>query len=357
MERQLQQAQKFEAIGTLAGGVAHDFNNLLTAIIGYASLPLYLNLLPPDHPVRSDLQNIQQIAERAANLTRQLLTFARRQVIESKVLNLSDLVLDIDKMLRRLIGEDIELVTLPASNLGWVKADPGQIEQVLLNLAVNARDAMPSGGSLTIEITNTTLDEDYASRHAEVTPGRYVMLAVSDTGIGMTEEIKARIFEPFFTTKEAGKGTGLGLATVFGIVKQSGGHIWVYSEPGQGSTFKIYLPRIEKLVSPVPRQDKSGDLPRGTETVLLVEDEASVRELGARTLRELGYNVIEAANSEEAIYLAREHGGEIHLLFTDVVMPKMGGRVLADKLTNIYPRPEFSSLRATQIAPLSTTAC
>jgi len=338
LEEQYRQAQKMESIGQLAGGVAHDFNNLLTAIIGYASLPLYLNLLPPDHPVRSDLQNIQQIAERAANLTRQLLTFARRQVIESKVLNLSDLVLDIDKMLRRLIGEDIELVTLPASNLGWVKADPGQIEQVLLNLAVNARDAMPSGGSLTIEITNTTLDEDYASRHAEVTPGRYVMLAVSDTGIGMTEEIKARIFEPFFTTKEAGKGTGLGLATVFGIVKQSGGHIWVYSEPGQGSTFKIYLPRIEKLVSPVPRQDKSGDLPRGTETVLLVEDEASVRELGARTLRELGYNVIEAANGEEALYLAREHGGEIHLLFTDVVMPKMGGRVLADKLTNIYPQ-------------------
>jgi signal transduction histidine kinase len=336
LEAQYHQAQKMEAVGRLARGVAHDFNNLLTAIMGYAGLTL--QTLPPDDPVRSDIEGIQKTAERATNLTRQLLAFARKQIIHPTVLNLNDLILNVDKMLRRLIGEDIELVTLPAPELGQVKADPGQLEQVLLNLAVNARDAMPKGGKLTIETANVTLDEDYTSQHAEVTAGEYVMLSVSDTGMGMTEEVKTHLFEPFFTTKEKDKGTGLGLATCFGIVKQSGGHIEVYSEVDQGTTFKVYLPRLEETVSPVPVQAKSDDLPWGTETVLLVEDESSVRELASRLLRQQGYKVLEAANGDEALRVVQEYAeAEIDLLLTDMVMPQLGGRELADRLKAMWP--------------------
>jgi signal transduction histidine kinase/CheY-like chemotaxis protein len=336
LEEQLRQAQKMEAIGRLAGGVAHDFNNLLTAMMGYTGL--VLETLSPNDPMRSDIEGIQKTAERASNLTRQLLAFARKQVIHPAVLNPNDLILNVDKMLRRLIGEDIELVTLPAPNLGQVKADPGQLEQVLLNLAVNARDAMPRGGKLTVETNNVTLDEDYASQHVDVPAGEYVLLSVSDTGIGMTEEVKTHLFEPFFTTKERGKGTGLGLATCFGIVKQSGGHIEAYSEVNRGTTFKIYLPRLKEAISPVPGRAKSGDLPRGTETVLLVEDESAVRELASRMLRQQGYNVLEAANGEEALRVAGEYAGEeIHLLLTDVVMPRLGGTELADQLKVMRP--------------------
>jgi len=336
LEAQLHQAQKMEAIGRLAGGVSHDFNNLLTSIMGYTELALLA--LHPGDPIRSDLEGIQKTAERAANLTRQLLAFARKQVINPTVLNLNDLILNVDKMLRRLIGEDIELVTLPAPDLGQVKADPGQLEQVLLNLAVNARDAMPTGGKLTIETANIVLGEDYAHQHPEVTPGEYTMLTISDTGTGMTEEVKSRIFEPFFTTKEKSKGTGLGLATCFGIVKQNDGHIWVDSELDRGTTFKICLPRVRKAVSPTIPQEKSGDLPRGTETVLLVEDEPAVRDLAKRVLRGQGFKVLDAANGEEALRVVREHAGaRIELLLTDVVMPRMGGRELADRLKATYP--------------------
>jgi PAS domain S-box-containing protein len=335
-EEQLRQIQKLESIGQLAGGVAHDFNNLLTAIMGQSGMAL--RALPPNDPVRSNIQEIRKAADHAANLTRQLLAFARKQVIEVKTLNLNDLVLNVDKLLRRLIGEDIELVTLPASDLGQVKADPGQLEQVLVNLAVNARDAMPKGGKLTIETANVTLSQAYARQHAEVTPGEYVMLAVSDTGIGMTEEVKAHIFEPFFTTKEMGKGTGLGLATCFGIVKQIGGHIWVYSEPDQGTTFKIYLPRVEAAADLSAKPEEVDDLPRGTETVLLVEDEPAVRVVAVQTLQEQGYTVLEAANGDEALRVAQERAEEaIHLLLTDVVMPRMSGKELASQLKTIRP--------------------
>ncbi len=277
LEEQYQQAQKMEAVGQLAGGIAHDFNNLLTVMMGYTGLAL--QKLPSDNPIRSDIEIIQKNAEHAANLTRQLLIFARRQPIEPKVLDLNDIILPINKMMRRIIGEDIEVVTRSGPDLGQIKADPGQLEQVLLNLVINARDAMPDGGKLTIETANVTFDDAYAGRHAEVTAGEYVMLAVSDNGLGMTKEVKSRIFEPFFTTKETGKGTGLGLATVFGIVKQSDGHIWVYSEEGQGTTFKVYLPRIEQAGKSLKLCDQAGIFPRGTETVLLAEDEPMVREV------------------------------------------------------------------------------
>ncbi len=336
LEEQYRQAQKMEAVGQLAGGVAHDFNNILTAIMGYVGLSLMT--LSPDHPIYNDIQGIQKSTERAADLTRQLLTFARRQIVEPQILNLNDLILNLDKMLHRLISENIELITLAGSNLGQIKADPGQIEQVLVNLVVNARDAMPDGGKLTIETANVTLDKDYANRYAEVNRGEYVMLAVSDTGIGMTEAVQARIFEPFFTTKDVGKGTGLGLATCFGIVKQGGGHLWVYSEVGRGTTFKVYLPSVEEVVSPVFGRDQSLDLPRGTETILLVEDEAAVRSLAARILREQGYTILEATNGERALQLVEAKPElEIQLLLTDVVMPLLGGQRLAGQLNATRP--------------------
>jgi PAS domain S-box-containing protein len=331
LEEQLIWSQKMETVGRLAGGVAHDFNNMLTIIRGYAELGR-MGLHPAD-PLHGDLQEILGAANRAAKLTHQLLTFSRRQVIEPRVINLNDVLLHTDKMLRRIIGEDIELVTLPTEDLGRIRVDPGQVEQVLVNIAVNSRDAMPNGGKLTIETDNVTLDETYAARHVGVTPGEYVMLAVSDTGIGMTREVKEHLFEPFFTTKDAGKGIGLGLATCYGIVKQNGGNIWVYSEPGRGTTFKIYFPRVALEAEALPMRDESGYLPRGTETVLLVEDDPAVRTMAVRVLWEQGYTVLEAGNGEEALETAREHEGKtIHLLLTDVVIPQRGGKGLADCL-------------------------
>lgn len=335
-EEQLLWSQKMETVGRLAGGVAHDFNNLLVTIQGNTELVMMDPHLTDR--IRNNLQEVFKACSRAAKLTQQLLTFSRRQIIEPKVVNLNDVLLETAKMLPRLIAEDVELVSVSAEDLGLVRVDPGQIEQVVVNLAINARDAMPEGGKLTIETANVTLDEEYARQHPGVTPGGYVMLAISDTGGGITREVREHIFEPFFTTKELGKGTGLGLATCYGIVKQSGGNIWVYSEPGQGTTFKIYLPRVEEEGDTLTKHDKEGYPPKGTETVLLVEDESSVRKVTACTLREQGYTVLEAGNGEEALLLARGLAGEkIHLLLTDVVMPQMGGRVLAERLRGEHP--------------------
>jgi len=336
LQEQLRQSQKMEAVGRLGGGIAHDFNNLLTIIKGYSQLSL-LDLKESD-PLWGNIQEIQKATQRATDLTRQLLAFSRRQILDLKVLDLNILLRELDKMLRRIIGEDIELVTLLAGDLGRVKIDPGQIEQVILNLAVNSRDAMPSGGKLTIETANVVLDEEYAHAHVAVIPGHYVRLSISDTGVGMPRELKEKVFEPFFTTKEKGKGTGLGLSMVYGIVKQIGGNIWVYSEPGHGTTFKIYLPRVEEQLDTFHALDETDSFPRGGETVLLVEDDPSVRDLALRLLRQQGYTVLEAANGVEALHVAQEHGGEkIHLLLTDVVMPQMGGKELADQLKIFRP--------------------
>jgi two-component system cell cycle sensor histidine kinase/response regulator CckA len=335
LETQLLQAQKMEGIGRLAGGVAHDFNNLLTAIIGYSELAQMS--LPPDTPGVAYLQHVRQAADRAAELTHQLLAFARKQVIEPKVVNLNNLILGVDKMLRRLIGEDIELVTLPDANLGQTKVDPGQFEQILVNLAVNARDAMPGGGKLTIETVNATFDETDVPVYGGLPAGNYVMVAVSDNGAGMSREIQAHIFEPFYTTKDQGKGTGLGLATCYGIVKQSGGHIWVYSEIGIGTTFKICLPRVMETESAQGHREDQGAIPRGTETVMLVEDEPMVRSIAAQTLRGQGYEVIEAGSGAEALVACIEHRAEIHMLLTDVIMPHMSGRELAKRLEPLRP--------------------
>lgn len=335
LEAQLLEAQKLEGIGRLAGGIAHDFNNLLTVILGYTEMALMG--LPENAPLGGDLQQVKKAADRAADLTRQLLAFARRQIIEPKVLSLNTLILELDKLLRRLIGEDIDLITLPAPDLWNVKVDAGQFEQVLINLCVNARDAMRQGGMLTIETANVVLDTEYARHHPDVLPGSYVMLAVSDTGIGMDVAMQQHIFEPFFTTKETGKGTGLGLATCHGIVKQSGGHIWLYSEPGQGTTFKIYLPRVLEAASPtLPEEEVT--IPQGTETILLVEDEVMVRMYAAEALRGQGYTVLEADGGAEALTLAAGYVGTIHLLLTDVVMPQMSGRQLAEQLATLRPK-------------------
>jgi len=331
LEQQFLQAQKMEAVGRLAGGVAHDFNNLLTAILGYADLLLYG--LPTLSPLRPDLEEIRKAANRAGALTRQLLAFSRKQVLEMRVLDLNDLVADMDKMLRRLLGEDIDMLTNLGSALGAVRADAGQLEQVIVNLAVNARDAMPDGGRLTIETRNAELDDSYVREHVPVQPGRYVMLAVSDTGIGMSAETMAHVFEPFFTTKEPGKGTGLGLATVYGIVKQSGGYVGCYSERGEGggTTFKVYLPRVDAPVDQFPAR---AALPRtvGSETILLVEDEAALRALTRRLLEKHGYMVLEAGTRDAALALAWEHVGPIHLLLADVVLPGVSGPTLAGEL-------------------------
>jgi PAS domain S-box-containing protein len=336
LEEQFRQSQKMEAIGRLGGGIAHDFNNLLTIIKGYSQLSL-LDLKESD-PLWGNIQEIQKATQRATDLTRQLLAFSRRQILDLKVLDLNTLLRELDKMLRRIIGEDIELVTLLSGDLGRVKIDPGQIEQVIFNLAVNARDAMPSGGKLIIETANVELDKEYANAHIGVVPGRYVRLSVSDTGFGMSREVREKVFEPFFTTKDKGKGTGLGLSTVYGIVKQSSGNIWVYSEPGHGTTFKIYLPRVEEELDTLQGQDETESSSRGSETVLLVEDEPLVRDLAHRILSQQGYKVLEAANGEEALRVVQEHIGEkIHLLLTDVVMPQMGGKELADQLKLLRP--------------------
>ncbi len=330
LEEQYRQAQKMEAVGHLAGGVAHDFNNLLTVINGYSDL--LLGRLGPEDPMRGLLAEIHKAGERAGSLTRQLLAFSRRQVLEPKVLDLNAVVSDTEKMLRRLIGEDVLLAVVLDPVLGRVKVDPGQMQQVLLNLAVNARDAMPQGGRLTIETRNVTLDEDYARTHPDIRPGEYAMLAVSDSGVGMDGATKARLFEPFFTTKGPGKGTGLGLATVYGIVKQSGGSIEVYSEPGQGATFKVYLPRVQEPVSSGKSFYGLRTMPRGSETVLLVEDEDAVRALAGHVLRSCGYAVLEAADGRQAVQVAEKHRGPIDLLVSDVVMPHLGGRQLAERL-------------------------
>ena len=333
LEGQLLQAQKMEAVGRLAGGVAHDFNNLLTVILSYSDL--LLEDLPPEIPDRADVAEIRKAAVAASSLTRQLLAFSRQQVLEPRVLDVNTVVASTEKLLTRLLGEDVSLTTTLAAALGAVKVDPGQLEQIIMNLAVNARDAMPRGGRLSIETANVEMDESYVHGHPLARPGHYVMLAVSDTGTGMDAATQARIFEPFFTTKEAGKGTGLGLATVYGIVRQSSGFIWVYSEPGHGTSFKIYLPRVDEPVSPAgaPAPQVVG----GSETVLVVEDVAAVRAVTRQMLERQGYCVLEAANGATALSLARQHHSAIHLLVTDVVMPEVSGRELADQLVQLRP--------------------
>ena len=335
-EHQLLQSQKMEAIGRLAGGVAHDFNNLLTAIIGYTDILLINSKL--DEELKKYVQQIKSSSNRASSLIQQLLAFSRRQMMQKKTINLNKLVLNIDKMLRRLIGEDIELFTLFDKDLGMIKADPGQIEQVIMNLAVNARDAMPTGGKLTIETKNVNLDEAYFEHRINGQPGKYVMVSMSDTGHGMDEETKKHIFDPFFTTKEKGKGTGLGLSTVYGIVKQSEGYIWVYSEPGRGTTFKCYFPRVDDAGEeddiPKARHKTEG----GNETILLVEDEYIVRSLISNILKHYGYTVLESENGEKALEVREQYQCKaVHMLITDVVMPGISGRVLADKLLRSYP--------------------
>ncbi len=335
LEEQLRQSQKMEAVGRLAGGIAHDFNNLLTVIKGYSELSL-LTLKDGDS-LKGNIEEIRKASQRAADLTRQLLAFSRRQILEFKVLDLNSILQNLDKMLRRIIGEDIELIYLLSHHLGKIKSDPGQIEQVILNLALNARDAMPSGGKLTIETYNVEFDKTYARTHFGVKPGHYIMLSVSDTGCGLSAEAKEHLFEPFFTTKEKGKGTGLGLSTVYGIVKQSEGDIDAHSESGLGTIFKIYLPRVEEEVSVLLHKDGKDSLPEGKETILLVEDEPYVKGFAIRVLRETGYHLLEAANGNDGLRMAQEYAGEIHLLLTDVVMPQMGGRELADRLKPLRP--------------------
>ncbi len=335
LRAQLLQAQKVEGIGRLAGGVAHDFNNLLTVILTYTECAL--GALPEDSPLRTDLIEVRNAGERAAAMTRQLLAFSRKQVLQPVPLSLNQVAVGIERMLRRLLGEDIDFVQVLAPDLGVVRADPSQIEQVILNLVVNARDAMRDGGKLTLETSNVDIDEEYAARHVAVTPGPYVQLAVTDTGCGMDEHTRARLFEPFFTTKEIGRGTGLGLSTAYGIVKQSGGDIWVYSEPGRGTTFKIYLPRDPSATAAVVKSRPAVSQVTGTETILVVEDEEQLRKVARRSLEAAGYTVLTAADGDEAMQVSARHPGEIHLVFTDVVMPRMGGSVLAQELAKARP--------------------
>ena len=336
LETQLQQSRRMEAIGRLAGGIAHDFNNLLTIIKGYTELALKRANVASE--LRMDIERIEDASERATSLVRQLLAFSRRQVLQPKLLDLNGIVMGLDKLLRRLMDEDIQMVTIPGTNLGTIKADPAQIEQVIMNLVVNARDAMPNGGRLTVETQNVTLDTPYTSEHVIMPAGSYVLLAVSDTGVGMTPEAAAHIFEPFYTTKEGGRGTGLGLSTVYGIVKQSGGYIWVYSQPGEGSTFKVYFPRVEQPSEALPAAKKVADTRTGTETILLVEDEPSVRELTRSALADRGYSVMATDTPEAAEQACEKNNAEIHLLLTDVVMPGFSGRELARRLTSRYPK-------------------
>jgi len=333
LEEQFHRAQRLESVGRLAGGVAHDFNNLLTVINGYSEM--LLAAMPAGSPYREEVNEIRAAGERAGALTQQLLAFSRRQIVKPAVVNLNDVVGDMQKMLRRLIREDIQVIAKLTPELGNITADPGQVQQVIMNLAVNARDAMPSGGTIMIETANVAFDEAYASTHADTRPGPHVMLAVSDTGTGMTPEVKKRLFEPFFTTKPTGTGTGLGLATVYGMVKQSGGWIWVYSEPGRGSTFKVYFPRTDSApAAPQPVSKSEGG---GAETILVVEDQAEVRNLAVTALRKCGYTVHSAADGAEALSFSRQFDGPIHLLLTDVIMPGITGREIADKLRGERP--------------------
>jgi two-component system cell cycle sensor histidine kinase/response regulator CckA len=332
-EEQLRQAQKLEAIGQLAGGVAHDFNNLLTVIIGYSDLLLKRSGSSPN----SAAEEIKKAAERAASLTRQLLAFSRKQVMQRKVFDLNNLVVDMAKMCHRLIGEDIELVIRATQQVARINADPSQIEQVLMNLIVNARDAMPRGGKLTVETATLQIDESHLEKHMAAQPGPYTMLGVSDTGVGMDPETKKHIFEPFFTTKEQGKGTGLGLATVYGIVKQSGGSILVHSEPGAGTTFRIYFPSVDKVTAASPCVDERAAVPGSGETILVVEDDAQVRRMTATFLRKYGYEVLVATRGDQALKLFEQKGLRVDLIITDVVMPKMSGRELTARLDHLLP--------------------
>ncbi len=336
LEAQLHQAQKMEAIGTLASGVAHDFNNILTTIIGNAEIAL-MDVIK-DESLRKGIEEIKKAGEKAASLTRQLLAFSRKQIVQPKILNINELLTDIEKMLGRLIGEDIELLTIPEAALWQVEIDPGQIEQMIMNLSVNARDAMPKGGKLTLETANAYLDWNYFREHdiKGKKIGHYVMLAISDTGSGMNKETQEHIFEPFFTTKKVGKGTGLGLSTVYGVVKQNNGFIWLYSEPGQGSTFKIYLPKVKGDAEPEKREQTSVDDLSGSETVLIVEDDDSLRNFAQKILHIYGYRTLNAKNGEDAIRVCKEHDGQIALIITDVVMPKMDGRETAERLQHLY---------------------
>jgi len=336
LEEQLLQSQKMEAVGQLAGGVAHDFNNILTAIVGYADL-LAAEFTGTNSRHLEDLEEIRKAARRAAALTRQLLAFSRKQVLEPRIIDMNGVVMNLEKMLRSLISENISLQTHLATDLAAARADPNQLEQVIMNLAINARDAMPEGGSLTIETGNATLDEDYAAQHVSVLPGEYVMLAVTDTGCGMDEHTKARIFEPFFTTKAPGRGTGLGLSTVYGIVKQSGGNIWLYSEPNKGTTFKVYLPAVHAAPEDIGKLAPPELVQRGGGTVLLVEDDDQLRRLAHRALAGQGYTVLEAERGATALDIARRHKGVIDLLLTDVIMPDTNGRKLADALRASRP--------------------
>ena len=340
LEEQLMHAQKMEAVGRLAGGVAHDFNNMLTVISGYNRM--ILDDLSTLDPLRGYAEEILKAADRAGALTNQLLAFSRRQIMQPRVINVNHVIGQTEKMLHRLIGEDIELALALSPEVGNIKADPNHVEQALVNLAVNARDAMPLGGRLTIETGNVHLDETYAKTHMGVNPGDFVMIAVSDNGHGMDGETRRRIFEPFFTTKEKGKGTGLGLATVYGMVKQTGGDIWVYSEPGQGTTFKLYFPVVAEPLTEPLTSDTEQARRSATETILVVEDEKAVRELTVKLLRQLGYTILTAASGAEAIEVSKAHASEIALLLTDVVMPNMSGRQLADVL--LEGRPEMKVL-------------
>lgn len=336
LEEQLHAAQKLESLGTLAGGVAHDFNNMLNVILGQTEFAL--ERLPLDSPLRENLEEIQKAGRRSADLTRQLLAFARKQTIAPKAMNLNEIIDSMLKMLSRLIGEDIDLLWKPADNLGSVCVDPSQIDQLLANLVINARDAIgQNNGKVTIETHNASFNDEYCAAHAGFTQGEFVMLGVSDNGCGITPETLPHLFEPFFTTKKIGKGTGLGLATVYGIVKQNHGFINVYSEPGQGTTFKIYLPLQDIEAVPVAKSAAGKPKTDNKETILLVEDEPSILNISTMMLESFGYTVLTAETPEKAIQLAREHAGEIHLLMTDVVMPEMNGRELARKILAIYP--------------------
>jgi PAS domain S-box-containing protein len=334
LEQQLMQSQKLEAIGRLAGGVAHDFNNMLTVISGYGAM--VLEELPAGDPLRGDVEEILTATDRAATLTAQLLAFSRQQRMRPRIINLNSLIADTEKMLRRLIREDIALDLILEAGLGNVKADPGQMEQAIVNLVVNSRDAMPKGGRIVVETANVFLDESYAKTHSWVQPGEFVMVAISDTGDGMDADVQRRVFEPFFTTKEQGKGTGLGLATVYGMVKQTGGDIWVYSEPGKGTTFKLYFPNVADAITASPAVMVQPTL-RGNETILVVEDEVSVRGITVKMLEQLGYLTLATGSGAEALEMSKAHSGAIHLLLTDVVMPNMNGRQLADALAGTRP--------------------
>jgi two-component system cell cycle sensor histidine kinase/response regulator CckA len=340
LEGQLRQGHKMEAVGRLAGGIAHDFNNLLTVIIGYSDL--VLEEVAQGTSLHHDLEEIRHAATSAAGLTRQLLAFSRKQVLQPQILDLNSIVLRMNALLGRLIGEDVELRTRLANPLDRVRADPGQIEQIIMNLVLNAVDAMPYGGSLTVETANAEVDAHWVAQHPGAAGGGHVMLAISDTGVGMDQNVQARIFEPFFTTKERGQGTGLGLATVYGIVKQSGGSIFVYSEPGRGTTFKIFLPRTEQFADQPRAMPSAESSVGGTETILLVEDQPDVRAVTRNTLARHGYNVLEAGGGYEALSLLESHNGEVKLLLTDVVMPEMSGRQLAERA--VIGRPQLRVL-------------